>query len=51
MNRCLNTCKVLEVFTCHILYLESELIGWDGCVVEARYPCITNKALRLPIQE
>lgn len=30
MKWCFNTCKFLETFTCLILYLESELMDWEG---------------------
>lgn len=35
MKRCFNTCKALGTFTCQILYLESELVGWDRGVTRS----------------
>lgn len=43
MKRCFHTCQFLETFICHALYLESELMGQGGCVVEV-HPCITKEA-------
>lgn len=43
MKRCFNTCQFLETFIYHALYLESELMGQGGCVVEV-HPCITKEA-------
>lgn len=38
MKRCFNTCKFLETFTCHMLYLESELMGRHGLLWKPTNP-------------
>lgn len=49
-RRYFNAWKVLEISTQYNFYLESELIGCHGCVLEAQHLCITQEALRLIIQ-
>lgn len=43
MKRCCNTCKFLETFTCHVLYLESELMGRDGFLRKPTNPASQRK--------
>lgn len=43
MKRCFNTCKFLETFTCHMLYLESELMGRDGLLWKLTNPASQRK--------
>ena len=44
------TWKVLETSIQYIFYLQSELIGRHGCVLDAHHLYVTKEALRLIIQ-
>lgn len=43
MKICCNTCKFLETCTCHVLYLESELMGRDGFLWKPTNPASQRK--------
>lgn len=43
MKWCFNTCKFLETFTCLILYLESELMDWEGLLWKPTNPASQRK--------